>query len=195
VINASTVANLQLQKNRQHYDRSELIEDSYRSALVAVYPETKSCLHVLDGRKVELPGLLDDSLAADAAAYSRIDRISTDATPATLPAFLGGRAPSAWCRYYQWMDLARQKGDWNAVARLADEALAADVTPEDVSEWMPALEAYATLGRLQDMRRLAAIIRSENGVRAFLCLELQRGAVYPVPYDYNLVIQTLCQAN
>jgi hypothetical protein len=60
VINAATVANLQLQKNRQHYDRSELIEDNYRNALVAVYPGIKSCLHVLDGRKTELPGLIDD---------------------------------------------------------------------------------------------------------------------------------------
>jgi hypothetical protein len=93
------------------------------------------------------------------------------------------------------MDLARQKGDWTAVAGLADEALAADVTPEDLSEWMPALEAYATLGRLQDMRRLAAIIRSDDGVRAFLCFQLQRGTVYPAPYDYNLVNQTLCRAN
>ena len=56
VINAATVANLQLQKNRQHYDRSVLVEDNYRNALVAVYPGTKSCLHVLDGRKIELAG-------------------------------------------------------------------------------------------------------------------------------------------
>jgi hypothetical protein len=195
VINAATVANLQLQKNRQHYDRSELIEDNYRNALVAVYPGTKSCLHVLDGRKIELPGLIDDSLAVDAAAYSQIERIDTDAAPAKVPAFLGGHVPIPWCMYYQFMDLARQKGDWAAVAELADEALTTDVTPDDVSEWMPALEAYASLGRLQDMRRLAAIIRSDDGVRAFLCLQLQRGAVYPVPYDYNLVNQTLCQAN
>lgn len=195
VINASTVANLQLQKDRQHFDRSELIEDNYRNALVAVYPGTKSCLHVLDGRKIELPGLMDDSLAADAAVYSRIERINPDAEPAALPAFLGGHGAIPWCRYYQSMDLARQVGDWTAVAVLADEALSADVTPEDLSEWMPALEAYATMGRLQDMRRLAAIIRSDDGTRAYLCLQLQRGAVYPPPYDYNLVNQTLCQAN
>ena len=116
VINAATVANLQMQKNRQHYDRTELIEDNYRNALVAVYPGTRSCLHVLDGRKIELPGLIDDSLVADAAKYSRIERITTDAAPAALPTFLGGRAPGAWCWYYQLMDLARQKGDWAAVA-------------------------------------------------------------------------------
>jgi hypothetical protein len=139
--------------------------------------------------------LIDDSLAAEAAAYSRIERINTDVAPAKLPAFLGGHEPTPWCKYYQFMDLARQKGDWAAVAALADEALSSDVTPEDVSEWMPALDAYATLGRLQDMRRLAAIIRSADGPRSFLCLQLQRGAAYPEPYDYNLVNQALCQAN
>ena len=41
--------------------------------------------------------------------------------------------------------------------------------------------------RTQDMRRLAAIIRSDDGARAFLCLQMQRGAAYPEPYDYNLV--------
>jgi hypothetical protein len=93
------------------------------------------------------------------------------------------------------MDLARQAGDWAEVARLADEAVSKDLTPDDVSEWMPALEAYATLGRVPDMRRAAAIIRSHDASRAFLCLQLQRGAAYPAPYDYNQVNQALCQAN
>ena len=60
VINATTVANLQLQKNREHWDRSVLIADNYQNALVAVFPGGNSCLHVLDGRKVELAGLIDD---------------------------------------------------------------------------------------------------------------------------------------
>lgn len=195
VINSATATQLLLQKDRQHFDRSVLIEDNYRQALIGVYPAPGSCLHILDGRKIELPGLVDDSLVADVAMYSHIDRIDTAAQPASLPLFLGGHVPRAWCHYYQLMDLARQKGDWAEAARLADEALARDVTPEDVSEWMPALEAYATLGRVQEMRRAASIIRSQDGARAFLCLQLQRGPVYPVPYDYNQVNQSLCQAN
>ncbi|HET6846321.1 MAG TPA: hypothetical protein VFH29_05765 [Anaerolineales bacterium] len=195
VINAATVTNLQLQKNRQHYDRSVLVADNYRNALVVTYPLPVSCMHVLDGRKIELPGPIDDSLVAEAAAYSQIDRIDTSATPRELPQFLRGHSPRPWCAYYQGMDLARQSGDWQEVARLADEALSKGLTPEDVSEWMPALEAYATLGRLPDMRRAAAIIRSDDASRAYLCLQLQRGAVYPGPYDYNQVNQALCQAN
>jgi hypothetical protein len=194
VINASTATALQLQKNRQHYDRSVLVEDNYRNALFAVFPGTDSCLHVLDGRKVELSGLVEDSLITDVAEYSHINMIDTTSAPANLPPFLAGHATRPWCHYYQQMGLARQRADWDAVARLADEALARDLTPEDVSEWMPALEAYATLGREKDMRRAAAIIRSVDSARAFLCIQMQRGATYPAPYDYNLVNQVLCQA-
>jgi hypothetical protein len=194
VLNSATAANIQLQKNRQHYDRSVLVADNYRNTLVAVYPGQQSCLHVLDGRKVEIPGLIDDSLVADIASYSRIEMIDAAAKPAVLPTFLAGEHPRPWCLYYQRMALARQQGDWAEVARLSDEAQAKGLAPDDVSEWMPALDAFATLGRLQDMRHAASIIRSDDRARAFLCLQLQRGSAYPPPYDYNEVNQALCQA-
>ncbi len=195
VLNSETAANMQLQKNREHYDRSVLVADNYKNALIAVYPSTQSCLHVLDGRKVELPGLLDDSLVADVAPYSRINQIDVSASPAVLPTFLGGEQPRAWCYYYQKMDLARQQGNWPEVARLMDEAQNKGLTPEDVSEWMPALEAYAALGRIPDARHAAAIIRASDKARAFLCLQLQKGPTYQPPYNYDAVNQLLCQTN
>jgi hypothetical protein len=195
VLNSGTAADLQLQKNRSHYDRSVLVEDNYRSALIMAYPSPESCLHVLDGRKVELPGLLDNSLLADVAPYSRVDLIEPSANPAKLPAFLGGETPRAWCFYYQKMDLARQQADWKGAAALADEALKKGLKPEDVSEWMPALEAYVTVGRVQDAKHAASIIRSSDKARSFLCLQLQRGSAYPAPYRYDEVNQVLCQGN
>ena len=60
---------------------------------------------------------------------------------------------------------------------------------------MPALEAYATLGRVQDTRHAASIIRSDDQARAFLCLQLAAWPGLPPPYDYNLVNQALCQTN
>jgi hypothetical protein len=195
VLNSETAADLQLQKNRSHYDRSVLVEDNFRSALIMAYPTEQSCLHVLDGRKVELPGLLDDSLLADAAPYSHIELIQPSATPAKLPAFLGGEQPRAWCFYYQKMELAEQQGNWDQVAALADEAQKKGLKPEDVSEWMPALEAYMTLGRVQDAKHAASIVRSIDKARSFLCLQLDRGAVYPPPYKYDEVKQVLCESN
>lgn len=195
VLNSNTVAGLQMQKNRSHYDRSVLVEDNYKNALIMAYTSPQSCLHVLDGRKVELPGLLEDSLLADAAPYSHIEMIETSAAPIRLPAFLGGEQPRAWCFYYQKMELARQQGDWDQAAALSDEAQKKGLKPEDVSEWMPALEAYMTLGRVQDAKHAASIIRSNDKARTFLCMQLEKGAVYPPPYRYNDIQQIVCQAD
>jgi hypothetical protein len=119
VINSRTAAGLQLQKNRTHYDRSVLVEDNFRNALVAAYPTPQSCLHVLDGRKLELPGLPDNSLLADVAGYSRIEQIEPSGA-GRLPDFLSAQS-RAWCHSYQRMDLARQQGLGRSA--LADEAL------------------------------------------------------------------------
>jgi hypothetical protein len=193
VLNSDTGAQLEMQKDRSHYDRSVLVADNYRDALIVAYPSTQSCLHVLDGRKVELPGLLDNSLLANLAQYSHIEQVNPSAKPVALPAFLSGENPRAWCLYYQKMDLARQQGDWQKVSSLADETQKKGLKPEDVSEWMPALEAYSTVGRTQDAKHAASIIRSNDKARTFLCLQLQKGAVYPPPYRYSDVNQILCQ--
>ena len=193
VVNADTATDLQLQKNRDHTDRGVIVQDNYKQALIMAYPSPQSCLHVLDGRKVEMPGLLDDSILADVATYSHIDQIQDASTPPRLPDFMRIQ-PREWCYYYQKMDLARQMGEWQKVADLADEAARKGLKPEDVSELMPALEAYATLGRLQDARHVASIIRSNDSARSFLCLQMQRGAAYPAPYRYAQVNDILCQA-
>ena len=195
IVNADTATGLQLQKDRSHYDRGVLVPDNYKNALIMAYPSPQSCLHVLDGRKLEMPGLLDDSILADVAVYSRIEQIQPASTPATLPPLLSGEQPRAWCFYYQKMDLARQQGDWKQVAVLADEATKKGLKPEDVSELMPVMEAYMTLGRVQDAKHAASIIRSNDSARSFLCLQMQRGAAYPAPYAYTQVNQILCQAS
>jgi hypothetical protein len=102
VLNPVTAANIQLQKNRQHYDRSVLVEDNYKSVLMGVFPTPGSCLHVLDGRQVELPGLIDDSLVPEVASYSRIDLIEVDAQPCRASSAAPGRGSGAatinkWC--------------------------------------------------------------------------------------------------
>jgi hypothetical protein len=91
------------------------------------------------------------------------------------------------------MNLARQRGDWQGVARLADDAQSLDLRPDDYSEWMPALEAYTSLGETKKARQAAAIIKSDRNIRFFLCKELERGSVYPPPYDHDQVIQLLCE--
>jgi hypothetical protein len=124
-----------------------------------------------------------------------IDRIIVDAVPAIPPAFLGSEPKHGWCFYYQKMDLARQKGNWDEVAQLADETADLGFSPNDISEWMPILEAYGTLGREKEARGLSTIIRSDEVTRFYLCRELQKGSAYAEPYNYELVKDLICGTN
>ena len=192
VLNAETAMYILIGKDRSHYDRSTLVADHYENALISVFPSPDSCLHVLDGRSVEMPGLMDNSLLATVADKSDIGRIITNAPAVTIPAFMGKELQHDWCFSYQKMSLARQQGDWVEVARLADEAIAKGFSPEDYSEWMPVLEAYASLGREKEARHLSTIIRSRDETRFFLCREMQKEPAYPAPFNAQLVKDLVC---
>jgi len=192
VLNAETAVNLLIGKSRGHYDRSNFVENNYDRALIAVFPSGGSCLHVLDGRKVELPGLIDGTLVSMVAERSKIEVIDPYAVPPAPPAFLGEEPPHDWCYYYQKMNLARQRGEWDEVLRLENEAAALDLAPNDVSEWMPVLEAQATLGSEKAARRLGTIIRSDDTARFHLCRELKKEPAYPLPYNHQLARDLVC---
>jgi hypothetical protein len=75
-------------------------------------------------------------------------------TPAALPKLFGTEPPHNWCYFYEKADLARQEGDWAQVARLGDEAFAIPYLPNDPSEYLPFIEAYARLNRWNDAKQL-----------------------------------------
>ncbi len=192
VLNAKTATYILIGKDRSHYDRSTFVEDHFENALISVFPSPDSCLHMIDGRLVEMPGLMDNTLLSAVADQSNIDRIMMDAPAITVPAFLGEEPQHDWCFYYQKMGLARQQGNWQAVARLADEAIGKDLSPEDFSEWMPVLEAYATLGREKEATHLSTIIRNRDETRFFLCREMQKDPAYPDPFNDEFVKDLVC---
>jgi hypothetical protein len=157
-------------------------------------PETTSCLHVIDGKKYEISDNEDPKVQL-IAPYSRIDMIDTDAPFQTPPAdIFGTEPPHTWCYYYQKASYARQKGDWQEVARLGDQARAQGFSPQVRSEWMPFMEAYANLGREKDAKNLAAIIKIDYGPRNLLCSQLQVPPAYPGPYELDKIVDYLCGA-
>jgi hypothetical protein len=195
VLNASTAVLIQQGlTDVGNYNREVYVPKDYSKALIAAFPTSGSCLHVLDGRLVELPGYSGEGLLTDVAHYSRIDQIDPAQPAATVPRPVFGREPGhGWCYYYQKMSLARQIGDWQAVTQLADEAQAMNLRPDDYSEWVPALEAYASLGEAKKARQAAAIIKSDRNIRFFLCRELENGGLFPPPYDHDQILELLCE--
>ena len=130
-----------------------------------------ACLHILDPKyHADIPAppnsidITKDMLAdgipvltartLQALPLSDVSRImdngKADATP---PSFLfGTEIPRTWCYYFQKADLARQLGDWEQVAKLGDEVFAIPYFPNDASEFLPFIEAYLRLGRIEDAR-------------------------------------------
>jgi hypothetical protein len=112
---------------------------------------------IRNGRIIELQEHILPPLAANALTLSSMDQIITAPnSPAIPPTFLFKQEPSTnWCFYFEKADLARQTGDWQAVARLGDEAFSSQYTPRDLSEYLVFIEGYARLGRWEDVKKIA----------------------------------------
>jgi len=93
-----------------------------------------------------------DALALQLSKPSLIK--PSDHTPAALSNLFGPEPLHNWCYYYEKADLARQQGDWTQVAHLGDEAFAVPYLPDDPSEYLPFIEAYARLSRWNDAKQL-----------------------------------------
>jgi hypothetical protein len=175
--------------------RSIPLARDYSRAIIASMPAASTCLHVYNGRKIEFPEV-EDPLVRLVAIRSRIDLIKTDGPPNLPPQDVFGQEPVRdWCFYYQKIDLARQAGDWTKAAQLADEAAQKGFRPQDVSEWMPVLEAYASTDQEKKANQAAKVIKEKKDVQFALCTELRKGAAYPSPYNFDIVNKLLCGEN
>lgn len=172
--------------------RSVSVPRDYSTPLLITKPTLNSCLHVVNGQRLELPPEEEARISA-IAPYSRTDLILTGAMPVQPPAEVFGREPEHdWCYYYQKIDLARQTGDWAAAANLADEALAMGYSAADRSEWLPLIEAYINVGELDKARELSRKIKTEKKLRASLCDQLKGTSAWPASTDSATLIGMVC---
>jgi hypothetical protein len=74
-----------------------------------------------------------------------------------------------WCSFYQQASLARQRGDWAEVLRLAETVEDGPARPLDRSEWLPFLEAYVAAGRMDQAAEIASRIGYDEEIRHALC--------------------------
>jgi hypothetical protein len=138
-------------------------------------PRHGSCLWVLSQRDRKHPHL--SALIKDFLPISNLDRIqSIDASAEYPPNDLFGPEPEhTWCYYFEKADLARQLQDWDLAASLADEALARGYSMSKSGsnspyEWMPMIEAYARIGRMQEAAELTlAAVQLDGGYHAMVC--------------------------
>jgi hypothetical protein len=168
------------------------VSRDYGKSIIISQPSRYSCLHVLDGRRFEQT-VTERVDVRQIAKYSNVDLLSDASTPTIPPREVFGDEPShTWCYYYQKMDLARQMNDWQTAAKLANEAISLGFEPRDVSEWLPALEAYVHMNDTKSAKRLANLIRVDSTAYKSLCTQYKDLRGVPAEYDRVLVFDALC---
>lgn len=166
-----------LEENRPIVQRYRLttFRGTTSQALVVNFVQP-GCLRVLDQ-------YLDDSSRAvapqtEAAIHlSRLGLIESDRDPpATLPEHLRGEEPTqGWCYYFERADLARQRGDWPAVASLGDQAFARSDQPNQAEERIPFIEGYAHVGNWERALQLTEEALAHNAsIGRILCHAWER---------------------
>ena len=134
--------------------------DGSTSQMLALQYAPPGCVHVLDV-------VLDDSmpnLPASLSAWvplSRLELIQTDAAETTVPPLYPEEPTHDWCYYFEKADLARQRGDWQAVVDLGDEGFAVD-HPNDPSERLVFIEGYARVGQWDRAEELSYEALEQN---------------------------------
>jgi hypothetical protein len=164
VLNRDTVTKVLVGKG-QEFDNRRTIRTykNYRRLLVLTQPTVNSCVHVIDGTQPEYSTQENASIQI-IGQNSDLDYILTDvpAPVLTPPAIVFGQEPEHdWCYYYQKATLSRQRGDWDEVLILGEDALNKGLAPVDLIEWLPFLQAYARAGDIDRLVELAPIVSSD----------------------------------
>lgn len=175
---------------------SEFHGNSKDILLLSFEPERNQCLWVLRPEDSDLPLISDlEQSVSQLSALNRI-RINSNKEPLLPPDIFGTKTPQNWCIYYQRADLARQRGNWENVTSLWEDAQSNGKEPANGFEYIPFIEGYAYQS---DWAQVKKLTRQSNkisqGMYHSLCPTLQnieetteasseRDAVITDLYDY-----------
>lgn len=160
-----------LARERQEYDKRKNIitYTNYRNILVLTQPSINSCVHLLDGTQTEFSQEEGDFIR-EVGSYSEIEHVLEDETHHTPPTVVFGSEPDhGWCYYYQKADLARQRGEWDEVHRIGEQAFGQGFEPKDLIEWIPFLQAYAVSGNVDRLEELARVVTVDPNISRQVC--------------------------
>ncbi len=190
-LNNSNLQDVLLGKlSRQTGYRSHTVDYDYGNVLVISQPSLTSCVHVIDGHR-PLLSTLDPGNVILAAPSSNIENVIAYSGLSIPQKFAFGLEPEhKWCYYYEMAELALQLGDWEKTAALGEEVIRLGLHPEDQSEWMPFLQAYAVTGNEKRVRQTGPKINTENFLRQQAC-RILKNINEPVTPEIEELISTL----
>jgi hypothetical protein len=112
--------------------------------MILFYYLPPGCFHVADPDIDPFNPLIDSSIRS-AAALSRTDLILPQVDQNSV-FFIDSGESQTWCYFYQKASLAAQDQDWASVVELAQTAFSLNDHPNDASERIPYIEAFAMTG-------------------------------------------------
>ena len=124
------------------------------SQMVLINFSPPGCLHIVDPELDFGNRFISDLLLRDAAPFSRPELILPFGE-AQLPETYAPEPAHGWCYYFQKADLARQRGNWDQVIALGDQAFGLGDHPNDPTENFVFIEGYAQTGDWEQAEQLS----------------------------------------
>lgn len=139
------------------------------SRSLTILYDPPACLHVIDPNMEALDPLLPHYIQETGSLSDTSLILDIPDTP-SVKWFFVDTGSEDWCFYYEKADLARQTGDWQTAAKMADVALSLDKGSNDPFEMYPFIEAYAHTGRWLDAKYLTdGLVEKDPDQRSQLC--------------------------
>lgn len=156
--------------------RSFSFEGNTNQSLVLKY-SPPGCLQILDNQFSNsgvIPNL--SQLEAEAIKLSKLAQIEPQPLISKKPPFeLFGQEPAHdWCYHFEKADLARQNGDWQSIIKFGNDAIQRGLSPRNLSEWLPFIEAYLRTGDVNTAKLLIDSSVKDERYQSGICFTLKR---------------------
>jgi hypothetical protein len=181
--------------NRASAYRTHIGQLNSDNMLVISQPSESACVHMIDSEWPTYSNQDSDQILL-LGQYSKIQSVLPEANaPHPAESIFGPEPGQAWCFYYQKAALALQEGNWEKVVQIGQKVTQLNLSPEDRSEWVPFLQAYAVVGEEEAFKIIAQKIDKIPFVREEAChvlLKMQELASSFRPQIQSLVDQEVC---
>lgn len=185
-----------LTRERQIYRKHIIVSTfrNYRNFVILTRPSTQSCVQVIDGTQPEFSHAETDAIMV-IGSYSELEHIVLDEDFKTPPQFLfGAEPPHDWCYYYEKAAYERQRGNWEAVVQIGDDAFSMGLAPRDAIEWMPFLQAYVLAEDVKRLAELAPTITADPFIAQQVCRDLKATPALSISVE-KIIDENYCIPN
>lgn len=122
--------------------------------------------------RIQTASVAESVSTRDSATESAAESVSIreSATESAAESVFGPAPALDWCYFYVHADLARQYSAWDEVARLDRQAVELGLMPSDPLEWLPFVEAGASLGQFDlAAERTRQVVAARPFLRKAFC--------------------------